>query len=126
MLFNKVACFYFLSHISYVEGPLLIRPASEDNYGVDACSIICLPTQPVVIVISTLNGNIFHAIVTDTESEDHDVSICSFILYMVWVSISPVTMIELSQINSYALYYRIKYVTTIKLILRYRHDVDCF
>ncbi|RDD38044.1 Nuclear pore complex protein Nup88 [Trichoplax sp. H2] len=70
--------------LSYFEGPLIIRPASDDNYGADACSIICLPTKPAVIVIATLNGSIFHAIVTDSESDDEalestfSVELCAF------------------------------------------------
>ncbi|KAH9524245.1 Nucleoporin 88 [Bulinus truncatus] len=43
-----------------VQGPLTMSPPAEDNYGVDACSIICLSTALPVIIISTCEGRVHH------------------------------------------------------------------
>ena len=64
----------------HVAGPLTMQPAALDNYSCDACSLICLPVSPPVLVIANRNGNIHHAVVlprdiaTDTgdESDDQD------------------------------------------------------
>ncbi|XP_034952149.1 nuclear pore complex protein Nup88 [Chelonus insularis] len=45
-----------------VFGSLSIFPAMFDNYGIDACSIMCLQTIPPVVVIATCTGKIYHAI----------------------------------------------------------------
>ncbi|XP_014296853.1 nuclear pore complex protein Nup88 [Microplitis demolitor] len=45
-----------------VQGSLSIYPASFDNYGVDSCSIVCLPTTPPLVAIATSTGLIHHAI----------------------------------------------------------------
>ncbi|XP_074641709.1 nucleoporin 88-like [Tubulanus polymorphus] len=55
-------------------GPLAMLPPAEDNYGTDACSIMCLDTQPPILVIATCEGNLYHCIVLpkddcDTASE---------------------------------------------------------
>lgn len=45
-----------------MQGSLSIYPASFDNYGVDSCSIVCLPTTPPLVAIATSTGLIHHAI----------------------------------------------------------------
>lgn len=40
----------------------MMQPASLDNYGGDACSILCLPVSPPVLVIANSTGNVHHAI----------------------------------------------------------------
>jgi len=51
-------------------GPLTMRPPAEDNYGVDACSLICLDCVPPVLVVATSSGVLYHCIslVCDEES----------------------------------------------------------
>lgn len=51
-------------------GPLTMHPAAEDNYGQDACSILCLHTQPPVVAMATANGKIYHCIVLESEDQD--------------------------------------------------------
>lgn len=45
-------------------------PAAEDNYGLDACDIMCLDTSPEVLVLSTVNGRLINCIVLEG-SFDH-------------------------------------------------------
>ena len=51
-------------------------PAALDNYGSDACSILCLPVSPPVLVIANRTGNIHHAVLlpkgTADDSDDSD------------------------------------------------------
>ncbi|KAJ7333814.1 Nuclear pore complex protein [Desmophyllum pertusum] len=46
-------------------------PAADDNYGLDACSLLCLHSQPPVIAMATASGKIYHCIVLDSE-ESYD------------------------------------------------------
>lgn len=59
----------------------MMQPAALDNYSGDACSLLCMPVSPPVLVIANRNGNIHHAVVlprdvtaTDSadESDDQD------------------------------------------------------
>ncbi|KAM9440325.1 nucleoporin 88 [Clarias gariepinus] len=52
-------------------GPLPMYPAAEDNYGYDACSVICLPCVPNILVIATEAGILYHCVVLEAE-EDED------------------------------------------------------
>lgn len=38
-------------------------PPAEDNYGVDACSVLRLDTSPPVIVMATCDGQLHHCII---------------------------------------------------------------
>ena len=47
-------------------GPLSMYPESNDNYGTDACSILCLHpkiSSPPILVIATNRGILYHCIV---------------------------------------------------------------
>ncbi|KAI9560031.1 hypothetical protein GHT06_014041 [Daphnia sinensis] len=55
-----------------VIGPLLMQPAALDNYGDDACSLLCLPVLPPVLVIANRTGNIHHAILLPRAATDDD------------------------------------------------------
>ncbi|XP_015792387.1 nuclear pore complex protein Nup88 [Tetranychus urticae] len=46
-------------------GPLTMRPPAEDNYGVDASSIICLDCAPTLLAIATSSGMIYHCLALD-------------------------------------------------------------
>ncbi|BFZ18644.1 hypothetical protein BsWGS_21683 [Bradybaena similaris] len=60
------------------QGPLMMYPPAEDNYGVDACSILCLPTPFPVVVISTCEGRVHHCVqlpgTPDIDSTQSDIS----------------------------------------------------
>ncbi|XP_035536507.1 nucleoporin 88 [Morone saxatilis] len=51
-------------------GPLPMYPAAEDNYGYDACAILCLPSVPTILVIATETGTLYHCVVLDSEEEE--------------------------------------------------------
>ncbi|CAG09041.1 unnamed protein product, partial [Tetraodon nigroviridis] len=56
-------------------GPLPMYPAAEDNYGYDACAILCLPTVPSILVIATESGTLYHCVVLESEDEDERESV---------------------------------------------------
>ncbi|MEQ2270644.1 Nucleoporin 88 [Xenotaenia resolanae] len=51
-------------------GPLPMYPAAEDNYGYDACAILCLPCIPSILVIATETGTLYHCVVLESEEEE--------------------------------------------------------
>lgn len=66
-------CFYsFFSpgNIGKLLGPLPMHPAAEDNYGYDACAVLCLPCVPNILVIATESGMLYHCVVLEGEEED--------------------------------------------------------
>lgn len=69
-VFTKII-FYLFRKKPYLEGPFAMYPSSDDNYGNDACAIICFKTTPPVIAISTCTGTIYHCILItpDDDSE---------------------------------------------------------
>ena len=48
-------------------------PPAEDNYGTDACSILCLASVPGVVVIATAEGRLYHCVLL-TNSDKQQVS----------------------------------------------------
>lgn len=56
--------------ISKPVGPLPMYPAAEDNYGYDACAILCLPCVPSILVIATETGTLYHCVVLESEEEE--------------------------------------------------------
>uniref|UniRef100_A0A673Z978 Nucleoporin 88 n=1 Tax=Salmo trutta TaxID=8032 RepID=A0A673Z978_SALTR len=55
--------------LSKPSGPLLMYPAAEDNYGYDACAVLCLPCVPNILVIATETGTLYHCVVLEAEEE---------------------------------------------------------
>lgn len=51
-------------------GPLPMYPAAEDNYGYDACAVLCLPCVPNILVIATESGMLYHCVVLEAEEEE--------------------------------------------------------
>ena len=49
-------------------------PPADDNYGSDACSLLCLPVSPPVLVIAHQQGIVHHAILLprSVELEDNE------------------------------------------------------
>lgn len=54
-------------------GPLPMHPAAEDNYGYDACAVLCLPCVPNILVIATESGMLYHCVVLDGEEDEEQV-----------------------------------------------------
>ncbi|XP_022785775.1 nuclear pore complex protein Nup88-like isoform X2 [Stylophora pistillata] len=59
-----------IRHQPMVVGPLTMFPAADDNYGLDACSLLCLQCQPPVIAMATTSGKIYHCIALESEESD--------------------------------------------------------
>ncbi|XP_066434979.1 nuclear pore complex protein Nup88 [Eleutherodactylus coqui] len=55
-------------------GPLPMHPAAEDNYGYDACSVLCLSCVPNILVIATESGLLYHCVVLEGEDDDEQTS----------------------------------------------------
>ncbi|XP_055513797.1 nucleoporin 88 [Leucoraja erinacea] len=55
-------------------GPLPMHPAAEDNYGYDACAILCLHCVPNVLVIATQSGMLYHCVVLEGDEEEYQMS----------------------------------------------------
>lgn len=53
-------------------GPLRMYPAAEDNYGTEACSILCLETQPPVLVVATSEGKLHHCLLLNQPVDEDD------------------------------------------------------
>lgn len=51
-------------------GPLPMYPAAEDNYGYDACAILCLPCEPSILIIATETGTLYHCVVLESEEDE--------------------------------------------------------
>ncbi|XP_029923535.1 nucleoporin 88 [Myripristis murdjan] len=56
--------------LSRLVGPLPMYPAAEDNYGYDACAILCLPCVPNILVIATETGMLYHCVVLESDEEE--------------------------------------------------------
>ncbi|KAG1664575.1 Nuclear pore complex protein Nup88 [Nymphon striatum] len=52
-----------------IQGPFLMYPAADDNYGVDSCSILCLKSNPLILVVATCSGAIYHSIVLESNPQ---------------------------------------------------------
>lgn len=57
-----------------IQGPLTISPAQADNYGLDYCSLLVLPSQPPTLVLAETNGNLHHGVLLDAEADSADAS----------------------------------------------------
>ncbi|XP_076867212.1 nucleoporin 88 [Brachyhypopomus gauderio] len=51
-------------------GPLPMYPPAEDNYGYDACAVLCLPCVPNILVIATETGMLYHCVVLEAEEDE--------------------------------------------------------
>uniref|UniRef100_A0AAV2J773 Nucleoporin 88 n=1 Tax=Knipowitschia caucasica TaxID=637954 RepID=A0AAV2J773_KNICA len=56
--------------LSKLVGPLPMYPAAEDNYGYDACAILCLPCEPSILIIATETGILYHCVLLESEEEE--------------------------------------------------------
>ena len=56
----------------HMVGPLRMYPAAEDNYGMEACSILCLDTRPQILVVATCEGKLHHCLVLSQPPDTED------------------------------------------------------
>ena len=70
-------------------------PPADDNYGVDACSILCLKSVPPVVVIATCSGTLYHCVLlTCAEDDEADNKVNTFHHFILTIS-----QLELSSFN---------------------------
>lgn len=58
------------SHKPRLQGPLTITPHSNDNYGLDSCAILVIPSLPPTLVIAEANGTLHHALFLEAEEAE--------------------------------------------------------
>ncbi|XP_018794479.1 PREDICTED: nuclear pore complex protein Nup88 isoform X2 [Bactrocera latifrons] len=58
------------SHKPRLQGPLTITPQSNDNYGLDSCAILVIPSLPPTLVIAEANGTLHHALFLEAEEAE--------------------------------------------------------
>ncbi|KAK3933248.1 Fructose-bisphosphate aldolase [Frankliniella fusca] len=58
---------------SQVRGPLTMYPPADDNYGVDACSVLVLQTSPPLLVVGTCAGTLYHCLLLSPEDGAGDI-----------------------------------------------------
>ncbi|KFM66772.1 Nuclear pore complex protein Nup88, partial [Stegodyphus mimosarum] len=63
----------FNNLVAKLMGPLAMYPPTEDNYGYDACSILCLKTSPTCLVIATTVGILYHCLVLENDNYSNKV-----------------------------------------------------
>ena len=44
-------------------------PPADDNYGVDACSVLVLQSSPPLLVVGTSAGTLYHCLLLSPEDE---------------------------------------------------------
>lgn len=52
-----------------LQGPLSMYPSTKDNYGLDSCAILALPSNPTTLVVAEPSGRLYHMILVDSEPE---------------------------------------------------------
>lgn len=51
-----------------LQGPLSMYPSAKDNYGLDSCAILALPSNPTALVVAEPCGRLFHMILVDSDA----------------------------------------------------------
>ncbi|BFF90828.1 nuclear pore complex protein Nup88 [Drosophila madeirensis] len=59
------------SDMTRLQGPITITPQRMDNYGLESCSIMIIPSLPPTMVIAESNGKLHHALLMDAEAAEH-------------------------------------------------------
>lgn len=52
-----------------LQGPLSMYPSTKDNYGLDSCAILALPSNPTTLVVVEPSGRLFHMILVEADPE---------------------------------------------------------
>lgn len=53
-----------------------MTPSTKNNYGLDYCSILVLPSLPPTLVIAESNGNLHHGLLLEAECADEVSNVC--------------------------------------------------
>ncbi|EEC16785.1 nuclear pore complex protein Nup88, putative [Ixodes scapularis] len=86
-------------HLRKVLGPLTMQPQSDDNYGVDGYSLVCLQAAVPILAIATTFGTLYHCLALDEprnetfsqslELDQKEVSLYVFEKVKLELSLSP-------------------------------------
>ncbi|KAH8278812.1 hypothetical protein KR018_009982 [Drosophila ironensis] len=57
-----------------LQGPLTITPQAQDNYGLESCSLLVIPSLPPTLVIAESSGKLHHALLMEAEAAEHSFS----------------------------------------------------
>ncbi|KAK4325039.1 hypothetical protein Pmani_004350 [Petrolisthes manimaculis] len=61
----------FKPQMHTLHGPMAMTPSSIDNYGVDFCGLLVLPSWPPVLVLATTAGHLHHCVVIDDQKNNN-------------------------------------------------------
>ncbi|KAG5283954.1 hypothetical protein AALO_G00021370 [Alosa alosa] len=67
---SYISLSYSGGNLGKILGPLPMYPPAEDNYGHDACTLLCLPCSPSILVIATETGMFYHCVVLEAEDKE--------------------------------------------------------
>ncbi|XP_030370114.1 nuclear pore complex protein Nup88 [Scaptodrosophila lebanonensis] len=59
------------SDVPRLQGPITISPQTNDNYGLESCSILVIASLPPTVVIAESNGKLHHALLLEAETKEH-------------------------------------------------------
>ncbi|XP_016985168.1 nuclear pore complex protein Nup88 [Drosophila rhopaloa] len=54
-----------------LQGPITITPQTQDNYGLESCALLIIPSLPPTVVIAESNGKLHHALLMEAEGTEH-------------------------------------------------------
>lgn len=63
-----------------LQGPVSFLPQVQDNYGVDSCGILVMPTLPPAIIIAESSGKLHHALLLESEAEKNKNTVSFIVL----------------------------------------------
>lgn len=111
VILTACVCICSSSNVGRLLGPLPMHPAAEDNYGYDACSVLCLSCIPNILVIATESGLLYHCVVLEGEDDDEqtvsNTSLNFFILFVTYFCSDNELPIKLNWIT--CLLYRVQW-----------------
>lgn len=70
-----------------------MHPPAEDNYGLDACSICCLHSNPPVLVVATSTGLLHHCVLLST-TDDEEALVSQIFTFVMFVLLIHGTVCE--------------------------------
>lgn len=65
-----VAMISFDTEKPRLQGPLTIYPEKRDNYGLDSCAVLAMPSNPTTIIVAEPSGKLFHMILLEIDPEE--------------------------------------------------------
>ncbi|KAH8353841.1 hypothetical protein KR084_006532 [Drosophila pseudotakahashii] len=54
-----------------LQGPITITPPARDNYGLESCALMVIPSLPPTLVIAESNGKLHHGLLMEAEAAEH-------------------------------------------------------